>query len=129
MPERYLLDTHVLLWVLFSPERIPERVRERLIDPYFEVYFSAASVWEIAIKAQIGRLKLTLDLNAIVEAAEDSGFEPLAIRTEHATKIIDLPLYHRDPFDRILVAQAIVEKARLLTADSALIKCQNVELI
>lgn len=124
-----MLDTHVLLWVLFDPERIPERVRERLIDPHFEVYFSAASVWEIAIKAQIGRLKLTLDLNAIVEAAKHSGFEPLAIHTEHAAKIVDLPLHHRDPFDRILVAQAIVEKARLLTADSALIKCQNVELI
>jgi len=117
---RLLLDTHVLLWALVSPDRIPARVRERLTSPEHEVLFSAASMWEIAIKVQIGRMELPIPLQEVVTAAVKSGFEELPVRAGHAAIIVQLPMYHRDPFDRILVAQALYEPARLLTADRKL---------
>jgi len=117
---RILLDTHVLLWALAEPDRLPEDVQERLISPDNEVLFSAASVWEIAIKAQIGRLPLSIPVEEIVETAQASGFQELPIQSVHAAGVYRLPLYHRDPFDRILVAQAIAEPAHLFTADKTL---------
>ncbi len=117
---RILLDTHMLLWALAEPERIPEDVREELISPANDVLFSAASIWEIAIKAQIGRLPLSMPLEAIAEAALASGFRELPIQALHAAAVYRLPLHHRDPFDRILVAQAITEPAHLYTVDRVL---------
>ena len=117
---RILLDTHVLLWALAEPGRIPEEVREQLVSPDNEVLFSAASIWEIAIKAQIGRLPLSISVEEIVEASLASGFRELPIRSLHAAAVYRLPLYHRDPFDRILVAQAMTEPAHLLTVDGKL---------
>jgi PIN domain nuclease of toxin-antitoxin system len=104
---RLLLDTHVLLWALVSPDRIPARVREWLASPEHEVLFSAASIWEIAIKVQIGRMELPMPLQEVVTAAVKSGFEELPVKAEYAATIVQLPMYHRDPFDRILIAQAI----------------------
>ncbi len=117
---RLLLDTHVLLWALAEPERLSPRVREWLVSPANEVLFSAANIWEIAIKAQIGRLSLSVTVEEIVEAALASGFRELPIRAAHAAAVYRLPLHHRDPFDRILIAQAITEPARLLTVDATL---------
>ncbi len=117
---RLLLDTHVLLWALAEPERLPAHVREWLVSPANDVMFSAANIWEIAIKAQIGRLPLSVTVDELVEAARASGFRELPIRAVHAAAVYTLPLYHRDPFDRILVAQAIMEPARLLTVDTML---------
>ncbi len=117
---RLLLDTHVLLWALAKPERLPSLVREWLISPANDVMFSAANIWEIAIKAQIGRLSLSVTVEEVVEAALASGFRELPIRAVHAAAVYRLPLHHRDPFDRILVAQAITEPARLLSVDAML---------
>jgi PIN domain nuclease of toxin-antitoxin system len=117
---RFLLDTHVLLWALTAPGRIPAKTRARLESPEHEVVFSAASIWEIAIKAQIGRLKLALPVEEITAAAVRTGFEELPVRANHAAATARLPMHHRDPFDRLLVAQAAQEPARLLTVDRRL---------
>ncbi len=101
---RLLLDTHVLLWALAEPERLPVRVRRWLVSPENDVLFSAASIWEVAIKAQVGRIVLTIPVEEIVDAALAAGFRELPIRAAHAVAVNRLPLHHRDPFDRILVA-------------------------
>jgi PIN domain nuclease of toxin-antitoxin system len=117
---RLLVDTHVLLWAAASPERLPASFRARLESPESTVLFSAASIWEIAIKAQIGKLDLAVEPDEIARTAVDRGFEELSITSAHAAATGRLPLLHRDPFDRILLAQAIEEPARLLTLDRAL---------
>ena len=113
---RVLLDTHLLLWALADPARLQAEAR-RLID-HADVYVSAASVWEISIKAGLG--KLSADPGEVVAALEPAGFLPLPITVQHAARVASLPLVHRDPFDRLLVAQALVEPMRLLTTDAVL---------
>ncbi len=117
---RILLDTRVLLWALAEPDRILEDVREQIVSSDNEVLFSAASIWEIAVKAQIGRLPLSMPVEEIADAALASGFRELPIRSLHAAAVHRLPLYHLDPFDRILVAQAMTEPAHLFTMDGKL---------
>ena len=113
---RVLLDTHLLLWALSAPARLPPAAR-RLIQGA-DVYVSAASIWEISIKAALG--KLTADPNEVLAALEPAGFLGLPIAGEHAARVASLPPVHRDPFDRLLIAQALVEPMRLLTDDNVL---------
>lgn len=117
---RLLVDTHVLLWAAAEPERLPAAVRRRLESLDNQVLFSAASIWELAIKLQIGRIMLGVLPEELAEEAVRRGFEELTVTAAHAAAVRRLPLHHRDPFDRLLVAQAIHEPARLLTADRAL---------
>lgn len=113
---RLLLDTQVALWALAGHRRLPGAAR-RLINAH-DVFVSAASIWEIAIKASIGKLKA--DPAVVRDALEPSGFEELPITGEHAARVASLPAHHRDPFDRLLVAQSLVEGLVLLTCDSQL---------
>ena len=113
---RLLLDTQIALWALAGHRRLPREAR-RLIEEH-DVLVSAASIWEIAIKASIG--KLDADPEAVRRALAPSGFDELPVTGEHAARIAILPAYHRDPFDRLLVAQSIVEALVLLTSDSRL---------
>ena len=117
---RLLLDTHILIWALGEPKRLPKEVRAALESPANEVLFSAASIWEIAIKAQIGRANFKVAPAEIAQAAVDSGFVELPVRAVHGARVSSLPLHHRDPFDRLLVAQAMTEPCRLVTADAIL---------
>jgi PIN domain nuclease of toxin-antitoxin system len=117
---RLLLDTHLLLWALAEPERLDATTRAALEDPDNEVLFSAASLWEIAIKAKLGRPDFTFVPQQILQAALETGFAELPVRSTAAVLVADLPLHHRDPFDRLLVAQAISEPVRLYTADPLL---------
>ncbi|HXX85726.1 MAG TPA: type II toxin-antitoxin system VapC family toxin [Casimicrobiaceae bacterium] len=117
---RLLLDTHVLLWVLGSPEKLPRSTRKIILDSANEVWFSVASIWEIAIKSQLRRVDFKVNPEQVARAAAESGLDELPIRAEHAALTARLPTHHRDPFDRLLVAQALIEPARLLTADKAL---------
>lgn len=117
---RLLLDTHLLLWALAEPERLDATTRAALEDPDNEVLFSAASLWEIAIKAKLGRPDFTFVPQQILQAALETGFAELPVRSAAAVLVADLPLHHRDPFDRLLVAQAISEPVRLYTADPLL---------
>ncbi|HYZ39689.1 MAG TPA: type II toxin-antitoxin system VapC family toxin [Stellaceae bacterium] len=118
---RVLLDTHVLLWALGQPDRLDEDTRATIESTKTEVLFSAASIWEIAIKARLGRADFPVKPAEIAQAALDTGFIELAIRSSAAALVAELPLLHRDPFDRVLVAQAIVEPATLYTADQRLV--------
>ncbi|MCB1986328.1 MAG: type II toxin-antitoxin system VapC family toxin [Nitrosomonas sp.] len=115
-----LLDTHILLWALDSPERLPYLLREQLESPVTEVYFSAASIWEIAIKSALGKVNFHFSPNQIADGARITGFVEIPISSEHAANVANLPLHHTDPFDRLLVAQAMAMPARLVTADAAL---------
>ena len=117
---RLLLDTQILIWALGEPKRLPKEVRAALESPVNEVLFSAASIWEIAIKAQMGRANFKIAPAEIAQAAVDSGFVELPVRAEHGARVSSLPLHHRDPFDRLLVAQAMTEPCRLVTADAIL---------
>lgn len=126
---RILLDTHAWLWLQTAPERLPERSLELVSDPDNEVYFSAASSWEIAIKHALGKLPLPEPPGEYVpNRMAASGTSPLPVEHRHALHVATLPRHHRDPFDRLLVAQAQLEGLALLTADSAF-KPYGVELI
>jgi PIN domain nuclease of toxin-antitoxin system len=117
---RLLLDTHLLLWALAEPERLDATSRAALEDPDNEVLFSAASLWEIAIKSGLGRPDFTIDPQQILRAALDTGFVELPVRSDAAVLVAKLPPHHRDPFDRLLIAQAISEPVRFYTADPLL---------
>ena len=114
---RLLLDTHIFLWATIDSPRLAPETR-RLILSADEVYVSAASVWEIAIKSGLG--KIEGDIALVVGAIEGSGFLELPVRAIHAARVATLPLHHRDPFDRLIVAQAMTEPLTLLTADDVL---------
>jgi len=110
-----LLDTHALLWWL-ADEELDAAAAGRIADPATLVAVSAVSVWEATIKAGIGKLELPAPLSTVIV---DEGFEPLDITVEHAEAIGGLPLHHRDPFDRMLIAQARVENLTIVTRDPA----------
>lgn len=114
---RILLDTHVYLWWLQDNPKLSTAARDRIISAS-EVYVSSASIWEATIKAGIG--KLEVDVKQLVAEIEGSGFQELPISAKHAATVAQLPDIHRDPFDRILMAQALCEPLRFLTADSIL---------
>jgi PIN domain nuclease of toxin-antitoxin system len=118
---RVLLDTQVLLWALAEPRRMDAETRATIESGEVDVLFSAASIWEIAIKAGLGRRDFALDPAEIAQAALDTGFTELAVRSNAAALVARLPLLHRDPFDRVLVAQAIVEPATLYTTNQQLV--------
>jgi PIN domain nuclease of toxin-antitoxin system len=113
---RVLLDTHLLLWALSAPARLPAPARRLIQDA--DVYVSAASIWEISIKAALGKLRA--DPSEVLAALEPAGFLSLPIVGEHAARVASLPPVHRDPFDRLLIAQALVEPMRLISTDAAL---------
>ncbi len=127
---RLLLDTHVLLWAVAEPGHLSAAIRDDLENPENEVLFSAASIWEIAIKAGLGRVDFAVRPERIALAARETGFIELAVTARAAARVVDLPTHHRDPFDRVLVAQAMLEPARLYTADPLLLPYSDlVELI
>jgi len=113
---RILLDTHLLLWAFAAPERLPIRARKRI--DVSEVFVSAASIWEVSIKASLG--KIQADASLLLAEIEPAGFTLLPISGDHAVAVGLLPSIHRDPFDRMLVAQARTEPLILLTNDAAL---------
>jgi PIN domain nuclease of toxin-antitoxin system len=117
---RILLDTHVLLWALVEPGRLNPETRIAIRSGDNEVLFSAASIWEIAIKTGLRRADFVADPRAIVAEALDAGFVELVLHSTAAALVAELPLLHRDPFDRVLVAQAIAEPALLYTVDPRL---------
>jgi PIN domain nuclease of toxin-antitoxin system len=110
-----LLDTHVVLWAFSQPERLPSKVRLDITDPRNTVMVSAATIWEVEIKRALGKLKAPGGLHAL---CVERGFDPLDISFEHAVAAGALPTHHADPFDRMLIAQAMVEGARIVTADA-----------
>lgn len=123
---RLLLDTHIFLWTVAGSPLLKPAVR-RLIEEADEVYVSAASIWEVAIKARLG--KMEADLQELAAAIEASGFVELPVSAVHAAGVAQLELHHHDPFDRLLIAQALAEPLRLVTVDQVLARCSDVVLL
>ena len=114
---KLLLDTHLLLWAAQGIEHLPPDAQKLMSEPENELFFSVASLWEIVIKSGLGREDFRVDARVLRRSLLDNGYQELPILSEHAVAIGTLPPIHKDPFDRLLVAQAIVEGIILLTAD------------
>lgn len=114
---KLLLDTHLLIWAAIGSDRLSAKARKSIEDPINELYFSAASLWEIAIKNGLGRADFQVDARVLRRALLDNGYQELPITGAHTVAIESLPPIHKDPFDRILVAQATAEGITLLTSD------------
>ncbi len=117
---RLLVDTHLLLWAAAKSRRLSREARRQLQDPANEVLYSAASLWEIAIKAALRRSDFDVDLALLRPALAEMGFVELPVRGAHAERLTSLPSIHKDPFDRMLLAQSLSEPLVLLTNDTAL---------
>ena len=112
-----LPDTHVLLWAAGQPNKLSATAHRLLEDPQHSLLFSAASLWEIVIKRSLGRKDFLVDPHLLRRGLLDNGYRELPIACEHTLAVEQLPAIHRDPFDRLLLAQAIIEGALLLTVD------------
>ena len=120
MTVRVLLDTHALLWFITDDPQLGRRARATIEEPDMHVLVSTASLWEIAIKHSMGKLPLARSFAETFPAQLDANtFQTLQAEVEHLARLIDLPFHHRDPFDRLIIAQAIVEGLPVLTRDGA----------
>jgi PIN domain nuclease of toxin-antitoxin system len=117
---KLLLDTQILLWAAGQPERLSAKARRLLNNPRNELLFSAASLWEIAIKKTLGREDFQVEPRLLRRGLLDNGYAELPVTSQHAVSIDGLPPLHKDPFDRLLLAQALSEGITLLTADAQL---------
>jgi PIN domain nuclease of toxin-antitoxin system len=114
-----LLDTHVFLWLRSSPEKIPEKVLSAYYDLNNEIFLSVASIWEIQIKHQLGKLVLELPLDRLIdEQCVNNGLQLVPIETYHIFALAELPFHHKDPFDRLILVQAQLENLKLASADT-----------
>ena len=119
---KLLLDTHLLLWAAGEPSRLSKEARNLINDPHNELLFSAASLWEVSIKRGLGRKDFKADPRSLRRGLLDNGYGELPIHSDHVVVLDTLPAIHKDPFDRILVAQAVAEGIELLTTDSQLVQ-------
>jgi PIN domain nuclease of toxin-antitoxin system len=113
-----LLDTHILLWVAGAPEQLSNKAKSLIQNTENQLYFSAASLWEISIKNQLGRADFKVDLAVLRRNLQGNGFEEIAITSAHTIGVNALPNINKDPFDRMLIAQTAVEGITLLTSDN-----------
>ena len=120
----YLIDTHVLIWFTEGDAQLPLNIRSLIADPKNTVFVSHACIWEIAIKTSIGKLNVTLSLPELEASHEKNGFVELPTCFHHFGTLINLPQHHQDPFDRLLISQAIVETITLVSADADFAKYQ-----
>lgn len=112
-----LLDTHVALWAITDSPKLSEKARELILSPKTMVWVSSASIWEIAIKHSLGKGDMPVSADDAIRYFRASNYRFFAVEAEHAAAVASLPAHHQDPFDRILVAQALVEPMRLMTHD------------
>ena len=117
---KLLLDTHILLWL--AADMLPPAAAEYVVDESNELYFSPASIWEIVIKRGLGRPDFEVDPHLLYSGLMENGYEQLMINAQHTLLTGTLPMFHKDPFDRILLAQSISEGISLLTADAIMAK-------
>lgn len=114
---KYLLDTHTFIWNFEADPNLPVHLRAIIDDPSNEIYVSIATLWEMTIKVCLGKLTLTKSLTVIFQHMTDIGFVVLPINTQHLLNLEKLPFYHRDPFDRLLIAQSITENMQIISID------------
>jgi len=121
---RLLLDTHILLWAMTSPQKLSESLEKAIKSRENDVAVSAVSVWEITIKMMLG--KIEIDIHELIKTIGDAGFTELPLRFTQSLNLEVLPLHHRDPFDRMLIAQSIADGRRLVTADAKILRYEGV---
>jgi PIN domain nuclease of toxin-antitoxin system len=122
---KLLLDTHLLIWAAESVKRLPRDARVLMADPENALFFSVASLWEIAIKSELNRTDFQVNARLLRRGLIDNGYQELSILSGHAVAIDSLPPLHKDPFDRLLIAQAMVEGITLLTNDTTMAQYQG----
>ena len=122
---KLLLDTHIVLWAAGQPEKLSESARTLLTTPENTLFFSAASIWEIVIKRGLGREDFKVDTRRLRKMLVTHGYTELPVTAEHALKVETLPMLHKDPFDRLLLAQAGAEGMLLLTVDASVLQYQE----
>lgn len=113
-----LIDTHALIWFITNNDKLPDKTKEIIENKENDCFVSIATYWEIGIKNSIGRLNLNADLKSVFKIIEETGFDSLPITTNQILQNAVLPFHHQDPFDRIIIAQAITEKMTIVTKDS-----------
>lgn len=116
----YLIDTHVLLWAAFQSDRLSAKAHRLIAEPRHRLLFSAASIWEVSIKRALNRPDFRVDPGALRAGLLSNGYEELTVDSRHCLALSALPMLHSDPFDRLLLAQAITEGLILMTADNAI---------
>ena len=114
---KYILDTHTFIWWNDDPQLLSEKVVALCEDPSNKLFFSLASVWEMQIKLQLKKLKLSASLESIIEQQQANNIELLTLTTQHILNLSTLPMHHKDPFDRLIISQANMDNAILLSAD------------
>ncbi|HEY3927923.1 MAG TPA: type II toxin-antitoxin system VapC family toxin [Candidatus Koribacter sp.] len=120
---KFLLDSHLLVWTVSDAKRIPPAGRALISNSANELFFSAASIWELAIKTGLGRIGfMKMDVTLLRRTLLENDYKELPVTADHGIEVASLPLLHKDPFDRLLVAQARVEGMTLLTVDRAIAK-------
>lgn len=119
---RLLLDTHIALWAITDSPELPKQARDLILAPSSEAFVSAASIWEIAIKHSLGRINMPISGAEAARYFEEAGYVLLPVTAEHAAATETLPFLHNDPFDRMLVAQALMEPLKLVTHDEMVAK-------
>jgi PIN domain nuclease of toxin-antitoxin system len=113
-----LIDTHAMLWFVAGDERLSQKARQAIEDPGCTSYISVASWWEIAIKCSLGKLRLDSPFEAFMAERIEEGFRVLSLETQHLPALATLPFHHRDPFDRLIICQAMAENMPVCTGDS-----------
>jgi PIN domain nuclease of toxin-antitoxin system len=119
---KLLADTHILMWAAIAPEKLSMAAATALKDESNQLFYSAASIWEVAIKSALHKTNFNTDARVLYRGLLDAGYIELPVTSEHAAMAYSLPLIHKDPFDRILIAQATVEGITLLTSDRQIAK-------
>ncbi|MEG4803953.1 type II toxin-antitoxin system VapC family toxin [Microcoleus sp. ARI1-B5] len=114
---KYLIDTHILIWFVEGNDRLDENIRSLIANPLHEIYISQASLWELTIKISIGKLSLSISVSELEIFLIDQGFKIIETKFIHYDKLQNLPFYHQDPFDRLIISQAQAEDYTIITRD------------
>lgn len=124
----YLLDTHIIVWLAREPHKLDERIKALLLQKSACIYFSAVSLWEIAIKNALGKKDFNIDVELLYQQLIENQYLELPVLSKHCYPIKNLPLHHKDPFDRMLIAQAISENLTLITEDHYILQYPHVKI-
>jgi PIN domain nuclease of toxin-antitoxin system len=115
---KYLIDTQILIWMIIDIQKIPDNINKIIKDSRNEIFVSSVSIWEIAIKKSIGKLTFPFELKKIREVIKNMNINILDINTEHLINVAELPFHHKDPFDRLIISQAMIEKLPIISRDN-----------
>jgi len=113
----YLIDTHVIIWLAIDSSELPQNIKKIIEHPDHEIYICSVSLWEIAIKMNLGKLDLKLPLDKLLSDIKSGGFNILQLEEKYLSKLLNIPYIHKDPFDRLLISTALVENLTIITAD------------